>query len=899
VKTAAYRLQTLFDNRLHLSLNDLKDAFSVEKLNKDFYQELSHWYFWAISQAHFPFLHIKTNETDAIKKEKNNAQQLIRLITRVIFIWFMKQKKLLPQALFDADELAKIVKDFNAPNASGYYNAILQNLFFGTLNQPVTERKFAKDGDFPANKSEYGVKSLYRYANKLTITEEQACQLFRTIPFLNGGLFDCLDDNFDASTPGEGCIDGFSRNPKHTAVLPDDLFFGQEKEVDLNTAFNTKKKVYKVKGLFHLLNAYQFTTNENTTLDIEVALDPELLGKVFENLLACYNPETQNTARNDTGSFYTPREIVSYMVDESLLTILTQQIGSQYSDKIKTLLTTENFENNTIELTTQERNQLIEAIDKLRILDPACGSGAYPMGILHAMVQLLQRIDPDNKLWREYQREKMIGNKIKELENDRTIVEKLSDDLLRQRATAAIEDRLNELETLFNNENHESDYTRKLYLIENCIYGIDLQPIAVQISKLRFFISLVIDQNTTDTGTPEDNYGIRSLPNLETKFVAADALIKLHSSATQELAIVGMDDKEQKLRNNRHEYFLATTRKRKIELQKEAQKIRGEIAALLTGSGWNMQNAQKIADFDPYNQNKQANWFDPKYMFGINSGFDIVIGNPPYIQLQNNSGKLAELYANQQYATYARTGDIYMLFYERGHQLLKNNGILCYITSNKWMRTAYGEKLRIFFSTVTQPTLLFDFSGHKIFESATVDVNILQFTKAKYEKDTLACTAGKDYSIDKTSLYFSRYALPTRFTEGSWVLLPPIAQDIKQKVEKIGIPLKDWDINIYRGVITGLNEAFIIDQAKRDELVAEDPKSADIIRPILRGRDIQKYKANWANYWVITVIFGAHKTLEKEYPAVYKHLLTYEVELKKRGQCRYTSGGKVNTTRDY
>ncbi|OOG75325.1 Eco57I restriction-modification methylase domain-containing protein [Algoriphagus sp. A40] len=580
-------------------------VLDVNILNKKFFQDLANWYFWAMDNVSFP---------DDLEKKKDvrNATNLIRLITRVVFIWFIKEKSLVPNALFNKSLLDKILKDFNKNKKSqNYYHAILQNLFFGTLNQKMDERKFAKDGgNIKTNGEEYGVKNLFRYADLFTISEKEAMQLFKDVPFLNGGLFDCLDKPNE-----EGKIvyvDGFSRNTKKQAVVPDYIFFGEEREVDLNDIFATKNKKYKSRGLINLLESYKFTVAENTPIEEEIALDPELLGKVFENLLASYNPETQTTARKQTGSFYTPREIVNYMVDESLLEYIKQNVkidDSDFETRLRELISYAETPNPFDEAETKA---LIEAINNCKILDPACGSGAYPMGILHKMVHLLQKLDPENKYWKALQRQKA-------LEGTETAF-KIGDKEERGKRLAEIND-------VF--ENNASDYGRKLYLIENCIYGIDIQPIAVQISKLRFFISLIIDQNKQAT---KENFGIRSLPNLETKFVAANTLIGLDKPAQTLLRNPEIEVKENQLKELRHKYFTANTRKEKLNYQTQDKKLRLEIAKMLESDGWQTAVAKQIVAFDPYDQNKFANWFEAEWMFGsdVDEGFDIIIGNPPW-----------------------------------------------------------------------------------------------------------------------------------------------------------------------------------------------------------------------------------------------------------------------------
>ena len=223
-------------------------------------------------------------------------------------------------------------------------------------------------------------------------------------------------------------------------------------------------------------------------------------------------------------------------------------------------------------------------------------------------------------------------------------------------------------------------------------------------------------------------------------------------------------------------------------------------------------------------------------VFKEKGGFDVVIGNPPYIQLQKNGGFLADQLKNSGYQSFARTGDIYALFYEKGNQLLSDNSHLCFITSNKWMRAGYGEKLREYFIHNTNPKLLIDL-GPGVFETATVDTNILLFQKHKTKNfNCLACSVKVDLVKEKTSLenYIQQNKIKlSKFNSKAWTILNPLEQQIKDKIEKIGTPLKNWDIKINYGIKTGYNKAFIIDGKKKDELIAKDPKSAEIIKPIL------------------------------------------------------------------
>ena len=678
-------------------------VLDVSILNKKFFQELANWYFWAMDNVQFP---------DDIEKKKDvrNATNLIRLITRVIFIWFIKEKSLVPNSLFNKTHLLKILKDFNKnKKADSYYHAILQNLFFGTLNQKMTERSFAKEGSYEDNRKEFGVKNLFRYADKFSISDKEVLQMFKDVPFLNGGLFDCLDKPND-----EGKIlyvDGFSRNVKRQASVPDYLFFGEETEVDLNEIYATKNKKYTVKGLVNLLESYKFTVAENTPIEEEIALDPELLGKVFENLLASYNPETQTTARKQTGSFYTPREIVNYMVDESLLEYLksTVSIPTDGFNSIRSRDAFDTFENRLRDLFSYSENpnpfneketkNLIEAINNCKILDPACGSGAFPMGVLHKMVHILQKLDKENIHWKALQRTKAIEETETAYKGDNK---------------EEREKRLIEINDVF--ENNASDYGRKLYLIENCIYGIDIQPIAVQIAKLRFFISLIIDQNKQEG---KENFGIRSLPNLETKFVAANTLIGLDKPAQEMFRNPDIEEKEKQLKELRHNYFTAKTRKEKIRLQDADKTLRKEIAKLLEDDGWNTTVAKQIVAFDPYDQNLSAPFFESEWMFGLTDGFDIVIGNPPYKIISADDDFI--LYFKEKYrCSSGGKINLYKLFFEKGLLLLKKKGTLTFITPYNYLTSGDSLKLREILLKETTIKEIIDYEeSEKIFESVT------------------------------------------------------------------------------------------------------------------------------------------------------------------------------------
>lgn len=875
------------------------NSFSNELLTKKFYSELSDWYAWAVQEAKFPN-DLSTTADDA----KFNHESCIRLITRLIFVWFLKQKKLIPEEFFDEQYICEnLIAEFNPHerktllyNAgdSKYYRLVLQNLFFAMLNRPIVaedktapnNRRFRNKKTYHGIKDDYDINNLMRYEDDfMPGGAEKFMKLANTsVPFLNGGLFDCLDDK-----PSKLYYDGFSecKASLEQLSLPDYLFFGDEvgRSVDLSKWYDDKtKKSVSACGLIDILKRYSFTIEENTPLDQEVSLDPELLGKVFENLLASFNPETKTSARKQTGSFYTPREIVQYMVDESLVAHLKRVCGGELETQYRELLSYNADDVDfSKELSPEQRQQIMRALYNCRVLDPACGSGAFPMGMLQQMVHVLKRIDPTNKMWNQMMVDLTTEAARRELEKATQGGEQE-----RQMIEDNRQARLDDIESAFNQSINDPDYARKLYLIEHCIYGVDIQPIATQISKLRFFISLVVDQKPT--ADPKKNFGIRPLPNLEAKFVTANTLIPLDRKVPSDYCGDFFDDdakrvvgeNEQKLRNLNHQLFLAKRYKEKKKLREQMAKIREQMANQLKDLGFiDTSGYAHLVKWDMFDQNASAPFFDPDWMFGVKNGFDVVIGNPPYVQLSSNGGKLAKVYESYGYQTMVRTGDLYCLFYEGAHRLLKQGGHLCFITSNKWMRAAYGEKMRQFFATQTNPELLIDFAGVKVFESATVETNILLYSKAENGHRTVSAVTNKQNadSVKNLSVFVQQNSAECSFdSSDSWVILSPIEQCIKRKIESVGTPLKDWDINIYRGVLTGCNEAFIISTERRNKILAkcqseeERQRTEELIRPILRGRDIKRYGYDWAELWLINTHNGVKGKFPRinieDYPAV-------------------------------
>ncbi|MCA9343255.1 Eco57I restriction-modification methylase domain-containing protein, partial [Candidatus Saccharibacteria bacterium] len=514
--------------------------------------------------------------------------------------------------------------EIDSEDSTKYYDSKLKKLFFETLNQPIDKRQ-----SFDGN-----------------------------TPYLNGGLFEAHQN------------DWFNE----IVDFPSGYF----------------------NGLYNHLEKYNFTTDESSPEYEQVAIDPEMLGRVFESLLATQLTETGDQARKAKGAFYTPREIVSYMCKESLREYLYSKLENEtWNEGIDKLLDTTDSEwelshSNSKRNLWGEANlnvvpaKVISALDELTILDPACGSGAFPMGMLQLILRTYERL-----------------------------------------------------------ESRFDPYNTKLQIIQNNIYGVDIEPMAVEISRLRAWLSLIVDKDKS----------IEPLPNLDFKFIAANTLIKPDRS-------FGLDESKQanaraKMQTIIRKYFEETDKEEKVSLKEQFIKEESKIAQV---SMFGESKAQKQAQsYKPFDNQNVAEFFDEKLMFGMSktNPFDIVIGNPPYIQLQKNGGYLANLYNDEDYVTYTRTGDIYSLFYERGLELTKkNSGLLCFITSNKWMRAAYGEKTRIYLAK-KDPLKLIDFGGFKVFESATVDTNILLIRNKANLKTTSACSFKNDFKIgDSIEGYF-------------------------------------------------------------------------------------------------------------------------------------------------
>lgn len=893
--TAMSQLYGLFTSDIQPSLDDIESAFSIEKVTEQFYNEYCDKY-----------LELKEylDSNDEFTAESSvrgfNSEQFVKkLLGQIVFLYFIQKKGWLgvnafPGKLTQAEYNNALYHINRTPDkllpkiyrkaADGCYyrdNDILLALSsedeahlsrlvkgdpWGTGPKDFMRKIF--EGCVQAGKNffdDYLEPLFYTGLNKERGENAFFPPLHRRIPFLNGGLFEEMD-GYDWEN--------------NSFNIPNEIFS------------NVSTKGRDADGILDIFDRYNFTMAEDEPMDKEVAIDPEMLGKVFENMLDVRD-------RKSKGAFYTPREIVHYMCRESLISFLSARTDIPSEDFRKLIMYGEYFREDDaaktlwIEDKKGKRRHVFDKSRKLqipesilsyrggvnrlkeldgmladvKIVDMAVGSGAFALGMLNEIVRL---------------RDTLTQYMAIELEGEPRMY-------------------------LWSSRSH---YALKRATIQNCIFACDIEASAVDITKLRLWLSLVIDDEISDRENIEYGQSTkpRELPNLDCNVICGNSLLDRFNGRVLTAENFALDNLTNDRQGEMFDYSTSAMLNELIELQTKLYNEKSRIAKeSLKGQIHDIYNRIVLAQLegdtqaiDDYYEAVQLQsqpfilWqiYFPK-VFKDNKGFDIVIGNPPYVQLQkaiseDGSTKLGDLYSDSGYETFTRTGDIYCLFFEKGYRLLRDNGILTFITSNKWMRAGYGESLRRFLASNTNPRLLIDFAGQKVFESATVDVDILQFEKAGNQHKTRTCTIKDDFEGNLDAYVSAHGDVTDRFTDAqAWVILSDIESSIRHKIEAVGVPLKEWDISINRGILTGYNDAFIIDTETRDALVAADPKSAEIIKPILRGRDIKRYGCEWAGLWLINTHNGVKdkgipRIDVEDYPAIKAHLEQYYDKLAKR-----------------
>lgn len=632
VRTPSDRLSKLAGKSL--ALQDILNAFSVEALNEEFYKIIQAYFYELVggkigkgkkvTDYGKGILQLPGVPND--KEHKKIYQEFaVRLIGRTVFCWFLKMKKSDAEAPLLPESLlsSKAVKQY-----SGYYHTILERLFFQTLNTPVEQR----------------VENLPEGADQ--------------IPFLNGGLFE--PGNQDYYKPSN--VTGLSQNLNTLNI--DDQWFVK---------------------FFEELEKYNFTIDENSVTDVEVSVDPEMLGRIFENLLAEIDPDSGETARKATGSFYTPREIVDYMATESLVQYIHNKTNLQ-QDQLRPIF--KMMDKQDFDFNKAETEAILDALDQVKILDPACGSGAFPMGVLQKIVQALQKLDPDAEWWKKRQ------------------VARVSNAIVRKQLKEKL-------------ESSGVEYARKIGVIQNSLYGVDIQPVAAEISKLRCFLSLVVDENIDEN---KPNRGIEPLPNLEFKFVTADTLIKLPEENGQRGLFDNWEEMQEleELRNDYIQSYGKQKQRIKEQFLKVQQKMFKDQLSLFSDKE---SRAYQLSTWNPFGHEK-SDWFDPKWMFGVEK-FDVVIGNPPYVDIKALPKEAVKDYF-KRFETTSNRINLYSIFIERGTHFVSDSGVLSYIHPNSLLVNDSYQKIREFIlNDLGRIVKLPD----SVFTTATVETMLLFLSK--------------------------------------------------------------------------------------------------------------------------------------------------------------------------
>ncbi|ESU19178.1 Type I restriction-modification system methyltransferase subunit [Flavobacterium cauense R2A-7] len=747
-----------FKNRINgcnfSSLDDIQEAFSVEKLNKKFYEEIATAFYSLIggkvniNKKEVSFNSCLQLPSTPVDNRKVYQEFAVRLIGRTIFCWFLKNKKsdagipLIPEEWLSSSRVASVNNDQH-----NYYHSIVEKLFFLVLNKKQEDRK------------------PYMLPNDHEL-----------VPFLNGGLFEAQEDDFFPKDSKGIHNQNFALN------IPNDWFL----------------------KFFETLEQYNFTIDENSINDFEVSIDPEMLGTIFENLLAEIDPDTEKSARKSTGSFYTPREIVDYMVEQSLLQYIKTKTNIEDEEQLEILLKddTENPFNE------KQTIAILEALSEVKILDPACGSGAFPMGVLHKIIVLLKKLDKGAVWWRAKQLEKI----------DNALVRK------------AMEEKISK---------ENSDYIRKLGVIQHSIYGVDIQPIAAEISKLRSFLSLIIDENIDDKA---ENRGIEPLPNLEFKFVTANTLVSLEKGNTLGKDMTFDFGETSHLQNELQQLrasYLQATPQEKENLKKKFEKLQTQIykQEVLNAGGIGSKRAQQLVAWKPFS-NESSAWFDPEWMFGVEK-FDVVIGNPPYVQIKQIDAESKKRFTNSfKFAT--GRFNLFYLFIEITKKFSKENSITSYIVPDRLLLNTQCADIRKYLLTEQNINEIIAF-GELVFESAIVDSIIITYSNSKRNKDFIKALTNCSIESLKSP---KRTEIPYSHIDNS----PNNQLDLNYNLEISNLINKIRNNCELYGNICNVKDGII--QSKIPDLLFLKDRKDEFSKKILFGRDIDSYKINWNNNWV-------------------------------------------------
>lgn len=751
-KTPVDRLFSIAGKKLYLE--EIRNAFSVEALNEEFYKIVARHFYQLVGATEGKGAKAITYDRILnlpIGKPADNASKKIyqefavRLIGRTVFCWFLKVKKsdegisLLPEHLLSSEAVKE---------NSNYYHSILEKLFFQTLNTPMSERW----------------KEL-----------PEGCE---QIPFLNGGLFEPQTEDYYKPNKTTGFSDHIN-----TLQIPDEWF----------------------KSFFEYLEQYNFTIDENSVVDIEVSVDPEMLGRIFENLLAEIDPDSGETARKATGSFYTPREIVDYMATESLVLYLHNQTQID-KELLKPIFKIDS----EVSFSKSDAEKILEALDRLKIFDPACGSGAFPMGVLQKIVMALQKLDPHAKWWKARQ------------------ISRIENALLRKQVKEKL-------------ESTTVEYARKIGVIQNTLYGVDIQPIAAEISKLRCFLTLVVDENIDET---KPNRGVEPLPNLEFKFVTADALLQLPPEKDFGGLFNSNDDLE-KLKEIRLDY-LQSFGEHKNQLKAEFKRIQDKIVKQQMKHGVADVNSRAflISTWKPFS-NEKVDWFDPLWMYGVKD-FDIVIGNPPYVSapsmVANNPEVRQAIINSKNYTTLYQKWDLYIPFMEKGLQLLCNSGIFSMIVPYPVTNQTYGKKLRELIVSEYNLLEIVDLNGTKVFANATVS-NCIPFVSKQAPKVKCVISQINESKVIKNVFEQNITDLVQDANTAVWNL----TQENRASSQHSEFNTLGDFCYISKGMVLNADEKIAKGKFTKDDLIT-DAYDKIHCREYIEAKDIERYKVKNVRY---------------------------------------------------
>lgn len=683
---------------------------------------------------------------------------------------------------------------------------------------------------------------------------------------------------------------------------------------------DTKKSLPLLEYLFDFLNAYDFTTTpkdiqDNVKINHDKLINAAVLGLVFEKL---------NGYKE--GSFYTPSFITNYMCKQSLQQVVIQKFNTAKNWDCKDL---QSLKLRLDKLTDSKEGykEANEIFNSIKVCDPAVGSGHFLVSMLNNMIELKFHL----KILCDENFERLKDIQLR-LENDEIVLQDSTGN-----------PHIYQIPSHQNIESHKLQkaiFHNKRTLIESCLFGVDINPNSCEITKLRLWIELLkysyyIFENDKNTNT------LQTLPNIDINIKCGNSLIS-YFDITQSLSHypninTKIKDYKQAVQNYKeglyqdkqaldskikelHTAFKNFCFKDKFKSQikafeKECDKYSAQYGNYLAKDDKNLSIYVKAGFFlefdeavaqkdfatlqESYNtlfnleSNKPFEW---RFAFpevldnnGNFKGFDLVIGNPPYIRQEEI--KHLKPHLQKAFSIYKGTSDIYTYFFEQGYKILKPKALLSFITSNKYTRAGYGEPLRAFILANTQILHYIDLNGLKIFDSATVDTSIITFAKTPPSlESSFDYLAPTQPSLDTDELH-TQPIHQSSLSKDSFIFQDQANQTLKAKIESLGTPLKEWDISINYGIKTGYNEAFIIDSAKREEILnnckdkSEKTRTSKLIKKMLRGRDIERYGYEWAGLWLIIAKFGSHKFLQKDYPAIYNHLLQYKDKLEKRGQC--------------